>query len=549
MSMTRQGSTSTRAGRARRARERIARLHEELLERWRDDLRDLIGLLTAELKRYQAAYEADFRGPWRVVTSGQLESALAGADVILGGDYHTLPAAQRLPIRLLRRLLPRDPRPTTLALEMIHSEDQEAVDRYLAGRMGLDALRRAIAYDRRWGFDWRHYGALLRFARDRGLGVLGINCEPGVARGRLARRDEHAARILVEHLQANPGRRVYVLAGDWHMARAHLPARLRRTAREAGLSPRLVVVHQNHERLLENLGREAGAPALVARRGRDLFCILNTTPLVKLDSRRRWSVVSEAAGAEARDDDAGEWLFFEPVAAFHEVDDVLARHLGLPPLPADVDILEASDIALARAARRSGAGPEVVRRWRRRLEEGGTLRPPGTRTLLVGRAPAHRLAEESIRLRLSAADRPRLRAPAAFLRRVVDEGAALFASRLLNPDRKCRLLGDWSLREGGIAGAWVRIFARALLRKPGLLPFSAPGHPFWMAGAAVRHRVATAVGAAWGWQLFELWTSGDISDATIRKLLDPGRDDARLFLDAVRAWPRPAFAATRHDRL
>lgn len=549
MSMSGQSVTSSRAGRARRARDRIARLHGELLDRWRDDLRDLIGLMTVELKRYQAVYEADFRGPWRAVDGVEFEAALASADVILGGDYHTLPAAQRLPIRLLRRLLPRDPRPTTLALEMIHSEDQPVVDRYLAGRIGLEALRRAIDFDRRWGFDWRHYGALLRFAREHGLSVLGINCEPGVARGRLLRRDEHAARVMAAHLAAHPGRRLYVLAGDWHMARAHLPARLRRAAREAGLAPRMVIVHQNHERLLDALGRDAGGASTVARRGRDLFCILNTTPLVKLDSRRRWSAAADAAGAARSEDEADEWLFFEPVAAFHEVDDVLARHLDLPPLPADVDILEANDIALARAARRANAGPGTLRHWRRRLEERGTVRPPRSRTLLVARAPAHRLAEESIRLRLDAAGRPRLRGLPAFLRRTIDEGAAMFASRLLNPDRKCRLLGDWSIGDGGTAGAWVRALARHLARRPGVLPFSAPGHPFLVTSPAMRNRVAAAVGAAWGWHLFELWTAGDVTDAPLRRLLDPDRDDAGLFLEAIRAWPESAFTATRHDRL
>src|SRR5262245_12153518 len=63
--MTRHAESSLRMRRARRARDRIARIHGSLISRWQDDLREVIGLMTAELKRYQRAYEADFRGAWR----------------------------------------------------------------------------------------------------------------------------------------------------------------------------------------------------------------------------------------------------------------------------------------------------------------------------------------------------------------------------------------------------------------------------------------------------------------------------------------------------
>ncbi|HEX7880681.1 MAG TPA: ChaN family lipoprotein [Candidatus Eisenbacteria bacterium] len=511
--------------------------------------------MTTELKRYRGAYEADFRGAWRACGVSELEEALAGADMVLSGDYHTLPASQRLLIRLLRRLLPRDDRPATLALEMLHSEDQPVVDRYLAGRMGLEALREAISFDHRWGFDWRHYGALLRFARERKLMVLGINVEPGVARGRLLKRDEHAARILVDHWQAAPERRIHLLAGDWHVARAHLPRLIRAEAKARGLRPSLLVIHQNHERLHARLDRPAGAPA-VARRGRDLFCVLNTTPLVKADSNRLWASRQESSDDARARFESGEWPLFDPTLAFREVDEVVARHLKLGPAP-PFELVGPDDVpGLERTARRCDAPAGRATEWRKRLADGKVVWVPKARTLLLGHAPIHRLAEEAMRRRLEAPTSPwQLRlvrldrdgtgasssgVEARFHRRLRIEGAAFLASKLVNPDRKCRLFADWNRTEGGLAGAWVRAWIRAARRQPGRLPFTAPDHPFWTIRAATRLNVARAVGKAWGWHFFQAWTAGSLPWESVTALVDPIVDeghDRRVISAGVSAFP------------
>lgn len=569
--MTRHPETSIHTRRAHRARERIARLQGSLISRWQDDLREVIGLMTVELKRYRQAYEADFRGAWSPCPVEELETALAGADMVLSGDYHTLPASQRLLIRLLRRLLPRDDRPATLALEMLHSADQPLIDRYLAGRIGLSALREAIAFDHRWGFDWRHYGALLRFAREKGLGVLAINFEPGVARGRLTKRDEHAARLVVDCWQSAPQGRIHLLAGDWHVARAHLPRLIRDEAHARGKKPRILVIHQNHERLHATLGRLAGAPT-VARRGQDLFCVLNTTPLIKADSNRLWASRQSGGESDAAPLESGEWPLFDPTLAFQEVDEILARDLRLKPAP-PYEIVGRDDMnALKRTARLAGAGADRLDAWKRRLGDGGLIWVPRARTLLLGHAPIHRLAEEAIRRRLEAPRFPpqlglvRLdrgsegcarsgdldARSARFHRQLRVEGAAFFASRLVNPDRKCRLFADWSARSHGLTGAWVRTWIRSARRHPSSAPFGDPGHPFWSIRASTRRDVARAIGAAWGWHLFQTWAAGHLPWTDLARLFDPAADpdaDVQTILVGIRAWPDDVDQASKESLL
>jgi hypothetical protein len=295
----------------------------------------------------------------------------------------------------------------------------------------------------------------------------------------------------------------------------------------------------------------------VARRGRDLFCVLNTTPLVKVDSNRLWASRQESSDAARAGLEGGEWPMFDPTLAFREVDEVLARHLKLGPAPA-FDLVGPDDVpGLERTARRCDAPAGRAAEWRKRLADGGIAWVPKARTLLLGHAPIHRLAEEAMRRRLEAPEFPwqlrlvRLdRAPrdadvskgarARFHRRLRIEGAAFLASRLVNPDRKCRLFADWNRTEGGLAGAWVRAWIRAARRQPGRLPFLAAGHPFWTIRAATRREVARAVGMAWGWHFFQAWTAGHLSWDLVTALVDPVIDeahDARVIVAGVATFP------------
>ena len=114
------------------------------------------------------------------------------------------------------------------------------------------------------------------------------------------------------------------------------------------------------------------------------------------------------------------------------------------------------------------------------------------------------------------------------------------ASKLVNPDRKCRLFADWNRTEGGLAGAWVRAWIRAARRQPGRLPFLAAGHPFWTIRAATRRDVARAVGMAWGWHYFQAWTAGTLAWDSVTALVDPIVDeehDTRVIITGIAAFP------------
>jgi hypothetical protein len=520
-------------------RARIAALHQRLLDLWEDEIRQFVGLMGPELKNYRRAYEADFRGRWRQARPAALLEAMADADIVFSGDHHTLPAAQRLPIRLLRTLV-RGRRPVTLALEMLHSEDQPAVDDYLARRIGAAALRRRIAFDRRWGFDWMHYHAILDFARRHGLGILAINSDPGPVRSRLARRDRHAAGILARRLVDRPGGLLYVMAGDWHVARAHLPRRVLALARGYGARPGAVVVHQNNESLFRRFAGGGSAPPDVLRRGKNLFCVLNATPLAKAESQLRW--VSDRAAAAPGEPD-GDCPLLDVATTFREMVAALADHLGVRADPWRLTIRTFEDSgALEAAGRSAGISPGRLRAWRRELERGGAVRVPGRDILLLGPMRLNRAAEEAARYILSlAAPAPRRSRRENFHARVVAEGAVFFATRLINPKRKCDLAADLiARRRAGERERFEAAWARAFLDAGPAPPRWQPGHPFWKTPSRLRRRVARTVGALWGYHLFDAYAGGRLDPAWLRRLFRrrPAVAPEILFVEGCRRGGR-----------
>lgn len=512
---------------ARRVNALLERLREGILREWRGELDRVSGAPGAELRRYRAGYEADFRGRWRPELPERLLAEVSRADIVFSGDHHTLPSAQRLPIRLLRRLEPGG-RPVTLALEMLQVRDQAAVDAFLAGRLDAAGLRRAISFDARWGFDWLAYLPLLEYARRHGYPVLAINTDAGPARGRLGRRDRHAAERLAARLIERPGERIFVLAGDWHVARTHLPRRLEALLRRAGRTVRTLIVHQNHDALYRRFAR-AGAPPAVARRGQRLYCVFNATPLTKVSAQLHWS------GRRTLSSLYGEGATTDAAAAFHDVVGALARHLGLPaPLDAltiwQIDDDEDALVALEMNGVRGRAA-------RRRLDAGEPVFVARRRALLLPPASLNRLGEEAARQLGARWSRWRPRsARDRFYGVALQAGAVFFATRLLNPNRKCALLGDLvatSARRGGATheAAWARCLGNA--RGSGRL---AEEHPFWRAHPTTQRRVARRVGAAWGYHIFDAYAGGFLPLDFARSLFETPRMESSLDLVFRAGW-------------
>ncbi len=246
---------------------------------------------TAELVSYQRRYDQETSSFAVPSFPGELAEHMAGSDVIYVGDFHTLLQSQKLFVRLVKLARHRvDPtRPLLLALELFRAKDQLHVDAYLAGHTDFDELLEAVDYPHTWGFPPDGYRLILEYARASGISVIGINSNPRVPKNRLLKRDQFAARKLVQRLRQWPMPRIMVLIGDLHVALEHLPAAVEEEGAKSNLACRQLRIHTNPDAIfwqLSSLGLDYMVNITKLESG--AFAVTNATPLAKYESYLRY---------------------------------------------------------------------------------------------------------------------------------------------------------------------------------------------------------------------------------------------------------------------
>jgi len=106
---------------------------------------------------------------------------LAQAQVVYLGETHDSLADHQAQLEILRQLHQQNPR-LAIGLEMFQRPFQPVLDRYLAGEIDLDQVRRQTEYDRRWGFPWEYYAPILEFAQANDLPLIALNTPTEVTR-------------------------------------------------------------------------------------------------------------------------------------------------------------------------------------------------------------------------------------------------------------------------------------------------------------------------------------------------------------------------------
>ena len=84
----------------------------------------------------------------------QVHDSVQAADIVLVGDYHALPAAQRYAAALFEQRALTGDRPVVLGLETIFARDQHILDEWWRREIEEAELRQRIRFDIDWGYDW-----------------------------------------------------------------------------------------------------------------------------------------------------------------------------------------------------------------------------------------------------------------------------------------------------------------------------------------------------------------------------------------------------------
>src|SRR5437879_3820707 len=240
-------------------------------------------------RKYLREFNQAFQNYDSVLDLQQLLSALQAADVVLIGDYHALPVAQRYAASLIEQRALAGDRPVVLGVETIFARDQHILEEWWRREIDESELRQRIRFDLDWGYDWTPFYELLVAARDHGDAIYGLDCMPRESLRKIGARDRHAAAKIAEIREHHPDAVIFVLFGESHLAPEHLPRRLGEQLPDA----KVLTVLQNVDALYWRAAGERVDKVEAVRVNKDVLCVFNATPLEKYESYRlcldQWS--------------------------------------------------------------------------------------------------------------------------------------------------------------------------------------------------------------------------------------------------------------------
>jgi len=395
-------------------------------------------------RKYLRDFSNAFRAYESVIDVPQLTSMVRAADVVLIGDYHALPSAQRFAATLLEQRAQPGDRPVVLGVETIFSRHQHILDEWWRREIDEEELRQRIRFDLDWSYEWPPFYELLITAREHAEAVYGLDCLPREDLRKIGARDRHAGDKIAEIHQRHPNAAVLVLFGESHLAPQHLP----RVLRKRLPGQRVLTVLQNVDALYWQVTGAQQERVDAVRLSDDVVCVFNSTPLEKYESYRlclsRWRQEDEQSP------DIGPTIYnlIDSLLRFLDVNRY-AAHNGTQPKFL-VDLLPevhcgSSDARLRRLLSRVTDEAERIEAMLRKVESQGSVYLPAINALYVREFQMTGAAEESSRfLHHACRGLPLRRYGHAiatgeptdrFYERTIEHALAYFGSRVLYPAR------------------------------------------------------------------------------------------------------------------
>jgi uncharacterized iron-regulated protein len=468
-------------------------------------------------RKYLRDFSNAFRSYESILDAEQLTTIVRPADVILIGDYHALPSAQRFAATLLEQRARPGDRPVVLGVETIFSRHQHILDEWWRREIDEEELRQRIRFDIDWNYDWPPFYELLVTAREHADAVYGLDCMPREDLRKIGARDRHATAKIAEIREHHPNAVILVLFGESHLAPQHLP----RVLRERLPDQRVLTVLQNVDALYWQATGAKQERVDAVRVSDDVVCVFNSTPLEKYESYRlclsRWSLESEQSP------DIGPTIYnlIDSLLQFLDVDRHCANNGTQPKFL--VDLLPevhcgSSDARLRRLLSRVTDEAARIETMLQRVESRGSVYLPAINAFYVREFQITCAAEEATRFLHHACRGLPLRRNGStiatgaridrFYARTLEHALAYFGSRVLYPARPA--ISDQEACEFSRA-ACERLMQEA------------------MHGDRSRFdSIAQKLGYTLGSQLYDAYVRGCVSRSVLRHLFlaqieEPGR--------------------------
>ncbi len=409
---------------------------KRLLKRIKKQISLRFGLLADEIPGYIEAYKKDIYRKWSVSLPSTLLQSIESSELVYGGDFHPFLQSQKAHLRVLRSL-PRY-RKVVIALEAIDSVFQTDIDCYLCGQISEKEFLKRVHWEERWGFPWENYRPFFDLAKKRNYKLIGLNYKVSSLTDDLYIRDKHAAEIIFKNL--NPSELVYVVYGDLHIARAHIPEQVNKIA----LRPiKSTFIYLNPEKVYFKLASQnIENETEVIQYRKDQFAIINSTPWVKWQSYLMY--LEKSFDYDLDEDFEGLDLTDHVASLIRFVSD----DLSLKITPNDIEVYSSSDedfsdILINELDKKSLKISIDL------MENGESFYIPETGVLYLANASVNHAADlvgQYIHAKTSNRNRLFWSMPKDFIGLIWIEAISFFISKLINPKRPSRTLSDIKLK-------------------------------------------------------------------------------------------------------
>jgi hypothetical protein len=466
-------------------------------------------------RKYLREFNEAFHSYDSLLDSQQIQNTLHAADVILIGDYHALPAAQRYAASLIEQRALAGDRRVVLGVETIFARDQHILEEWWRREIDESELRQRIRFDLDWGYDWAPFHELLVAARDHGEAIYGLDCMPRENLRKIGARDRHAAAKLAEIRQQHPNAVIFVLFGESHLAPNHLPRELRKEMPGA----RIVSVLQNIDALYWHAAGERVDKVEAVRVNDDVLCVFNATPLEKYESYRlfldQWSRCDHGP-----DFAPTIYNLIDSLASFLEINRYSPHNSTQPKFL--VDMLpevhgNSSDAMLRRLLSRKGIGGHQLRTMLASVEERGSAYFPQVNAFCIREFQMMHAAEDAAsflhqacrglprRLQGQGSDGNGVQKNGnatftadTFYMRVLEHAVAYFGSRVLYPSRPAHGTEDFP------------VLSRAACEKAAQAAIRADSEKFESITQDWGYRI--------GGQIYDVYLAGKVKPSGLRRL-------------------------------
>lgn len=432
--------------------EELYRMQRQLYLRNKEIIESSILVKEPGFKAYEARYRRKVAKYERISSDDEMLSAIMDADIIYVGDYHTCKQSQRSFLRILKAVIKKRKK-IAIGLELIHRSNQTALDKFMGGYLSEKAFLKKIGFHQHWIFDlWENFKPIFDFAAYHRVPVIALDAARRNAG--LKERDEAAGRLIADYALENPGRKIFVLIGDLHLAPEHLPFEVEMAVGnskavgnpksgsskpEVGITNskisrlRTVILYQNSEEIYWKLAKEGIEDRVSVVRIDDAsFCRMHTPPVIAQQSYINWLEHEE-----------GEIDYADAKMSFLELVNRISRFLGIRLKKRDkesVDVYTSGDLSfLKRLKRKKGFTKKDFETIKKQVLSSESYYIAAERIVYLANLSVNHAAEEAahfIKSLCAGPEEPRYPVD-AFYANILHEALGFFGSKLINSKRKC----------------------------------------------------------------------------------------------------------------